>query len=121
MVKAFFDTNILIDYLSGIEAARTEIERYEERSISIITWMEVLVGVKSEADALIRAWLESFAIVHIDVPIADRAVSIRKRTRIKLPDAIVWASAQLDNALLVTRNTKDFSPDDPSVRVPYQI
>ncbi|MEJ2682393.1 MAG: VapC toxin family PIN domain ribonuclease, partial [Gammaproteobacteria bacterium] len=27
-VKALLDTNILIDYLNGIDAARTEINRY---------------------------------------------------------------------------------------------
>ena len=44
MVKALFDTNILIDYLRGIPAAREELDRYETRAISVITWMEVLTG-----------------------------------------------------------------------------
>jgi len=26
-----------------------------------------------------------------------------------------------DKRLLVTRNTKDFAPDEPGIRVPYQI
>ena len=44
MVKALFDTNILIDYLRGIPAAREELDRHETRAISVITWMEVLTG-----------------------------------------------------------------------------
>ena len=44
MVKALLDTNILIDYLRGVGAARTELGRYQDKAISIITWMEVLVG-----------------------------------------------------------------------------
>jgi hypothetical protein len=39
----------------------------------------------------------------------------------KLPDAIIWASAQANAMLLVTRNTKDFPATDPGVRVPYRI
>ncbi len=53
-------------------------------------------------------------------PLARRAISIRREHRLKLPDAIVWASALGANALLVTRNTKDFPRDEPSVRFPYQ-
>ena len=49
-MKALFDTNILIDYLNGIDAARQEIARYEHPSISLITWMEVLVGTTAEEE-----------------------------------------------------------------------
>lgn len=50
-----------------------------------------------------------------------RAVQIRKTARIKLPDALIWASAQAHSMLLVTRNTKDFSASEPGVRIPYQL
>jgi hypothetical protein len=38
-----------------------------------------------------------------------------------LPDAVIWATAQTQAVLLVTRNTKDFAADDPSVRLPYKL
>jgi len=120
MVKALFDTNILIDYLGGISAAKTELSRYEYKAISTITWMEVLVGTATD-DAAIRAWLGSFDVIALDTAIANRAVEIRKHTRIRLPDAIVWASAQVNSLLLVSRNTKDFPADEPGVRVPYKL
>ena len=41
--------------------------------------------------------------------------------RIRLPNAIIWASARRLGGILVTRNTKDFPVDDPGVRVPYSI
>ena len=44
MVKALFDTNILVDYLNAVPEARTELQRYTEKAVSIITWMEVMVG-----------------------------------------------------------------------------
>jgi predicted nucleic acid-binding protein len=37
----------------------------------------------------------------------------------RLPDAIILATARAESALLVTRNTKDFPRDDPASRVPY--
>jgi len=121
MVGALFDTNILIDYLNGIPAARDEIRRYETRAISAITWMEVMVGATPDEEPALQAWLNTFRVIPIDHPVATRAVSIRRGKRIKLPDAIVWASAQAHALLLVTRNTKDFAPSEPGVRVPYEL
>lgn len=43
-MKALFDTNVLIDFLAGIPQARGEIDRYDDAAISIVTWMEVLIG-----------------------------------------------------------------------------
>lgn len=119
MVKALFDTNILIDYLNGISAAKKELARYEYRAISTITWMEVLVGASEDDEDSMRAWLGSFNVIELDSAVADRAVKIRKNRRIRLPDAIVWATAQVHSLLLVSRNTKDFPADEPGVRVPY--
>lgn len=121
MVKALFDTNILIDYLGGASAAKKELARYEYRAISTITWMEVLVGATANDDAPIRAWLNSFDVIALDGAIANRAVEIRKQRKIRLPDAIVWATAQVNSLLLVSRNTKDFPADEPGVRVPYKV
>ena len=39
----------------------------------------------------------------------------------KLPDAIIWASAQANGLLFVTRNTKDFPANDPGMRMPYRV
>lgn len=119
-MKALFDTNILVDYLAGREAAREELDRYRERLISAITWMEVLVGAHDEAEEDVLAmFLRDFRVVDVTRGIAREAVAIRRTDRIRLPDAIIWASARAESALLVTRNTKDFPKDHPFVRVPY--
>ncbi len=121
MVKPLFDTNILIDFLNGIPQARDEIGRYRERSISIITWMEVMVGVDGDVAAGTRDYLGTFEVVPLDQEVADLAVALRREHNIRLPDAIVWASADVRSLLLVTRNTKDFGRDTPGVRVPYAL
>jgi hypothetical protein len=121
MVKPLFDTNILIDFLNGVSQARDEIARYRERSISIVSWMEVLVGAKDDVSARTREYLNSFTVIPLDDKVADRAVSLRREHGIKLPDAVIWASADIHSLLLVTRNTKDFSADHPGVRIPYLL
>lgn len=121
MVGALFDTNILIDFLNGIEAAREEIALYDDRAISLITWMEVMVGAGEDA-ARIKTFLSGFRMVAIDSDVAAEAVRIRQGRKIKLPDAIVLASARTSHRLLITRNTKDFSSGaEGEVRIPYQL
>jgi len=35
--------------------------------------------------------------------------------------AIIWATAQVHGLLLITRNVRDFPPDEPGVRMPYGV
>ncbi|MBI1774585.1 MAG: type II toxin-antitoxin system VapC family toxin [Proteobacteria bacterium] len=121
MVKALFDTNVLIDYLNAVPEAREELQRYEDKAISIITWMEVMAGVKAGLEAATRRFLDGFEIIGLDRSVAEAAVDLRRTRKIKLPDAVIWASAQANAMLLVTRNTKDFPASDPSVRAPYAL
>lgn len=121
-MRVLFDTNILIDYLNGVEAAKAEIDRPAERLVSVITWMEVLAGARTAAEEdVIDMFLRDFRIVEVTRRVAREAVEIRRTRRIRLPDAIVWAAARSESALLVTRNTKDFPAGDPGLRVPYVI
>ena len=121
-MKAVFDTNILVDYLNGVPAAKRELEQYEEVSISVVTWMEVLAGVEGiEEETVTRSFLSRFKIQPIDVPLAERAVKFRRHHRMKLPDAITWATAREMGRILVTRNTRDFSEKEPGIRVPYKL
>jgi hypothetical protein len=121
VVKALLDTNILIDFLRGLPAAREELNRYSETAISIVTWMEVLAGAPAPTAAATRDFLDGFALIELDQKVAERAVTLRQQHRLKLPDAIIWASAQINAMLLVTRDTKAFPPGDPGVRNPYHV
>lgn len=47
-MKAVFDSNIVIDYLNGFERAENVFEEYPEKIISIVTWIEVLVGIEKK-------------------------------------------------------------------------
>ena len=120
-MRAIFDTNLLIDYLNGIPAAKEEFSLYTTKIISIISYIEVLVGINSEHHDAIIPFLKTFQIIPVDLPIAQLSVEVRKIYKFKIPDAIIFATTQQCNAILVTRNTKDFKSSIPIVRIPYEI
>ena len=121
-----FDSNIIIDALAGLEAARAEIDRatdFGSRAwISRVVWIEVMS--KGEGDGLRRAetLLSGFGIDEVDAEIGRRAAALRReRGRLKALDAIILATAQTRGRVLITRNTKDFPASLPGIRVPYPL
>jgi predicted nucleic acid-binding protein len=121
-MRAIIDSDVLIDYLQGLDKAREEMDRYSRREISIISWMEILaVANTPDEERACRDFLSTFAIHPLSVEIASEAVRIRKKFRTRLPDAVIWATARSEECLLVTRNSKDFPPSEPGVRIPYEV
>ena len=49
-MRALIDSNILIDDLAGVEAARSELARHTAPAISAITWREVLAGAEDDEE-----------------------------------------------------------------------
>ena len=119
MSDPFFDSNIVIDWLNDSQAATDELGRYPRHRISRIVWTEVLAGEPLERRDLIQRIIAPFEVVELDARIALAAADIRHRMRIKLIDAYIFATAQVNGAILVTRNTKDFPAQIPGIRVPY--
>ena len=117
-----FDTVILIDALRDVDAAKTELLRQKRNWISRISWIEVLAGARADEKDVIEEFLRNFSVVELSEDIGRRAAAIRvQRRSIKLPDAIIWASAQTSGKILITRNTKDFPAQMPGIRVPYKL
>lgn len=122
-MKYLLDSVILIDHLNGVEAA-TNLIRHQGRdlAISAITRAEVLAGLDDEGAALTAALLDQFAFLPMDAAVADEAARIRRRTRLRLPDAVQVATALRHDLKLMTRNTKDLPPGKfPFVVVPYHL
>jgi predicted nucleic acid-binding protein len=46
---------------------------------------------------------------------------MRRQMRIKMPDAIILATAEVAGRVLVTRNVKDFPSGMRGVKVPYKV
>lgn len=116
-----FDTNIIIDHLNGVALASEQLLAHPLRYASVVTFIEVLAGFQADAaEVHARRLLRRFRIVET-AEVADHAIRIRRERRLKLPDAIILATARHLGCKLVTRNTKDFPRDDPDILVPYEL
>lgn len=112
-MKYLFDTNVWIDAIAGRLQADTFLKfvvQAEWVGYSAITRLE-LFGfpdlTKPEEEKLAEL-LKHFVEVGVDSSTVDKAITIRKATRIKVPDAIIAATAIIKECSLVTRNTEDF-------------
>ena len=120
-MKALLDSDILLDFLDGFAPAAEEIARYRQPCVSIISWMELMAGAKDPDDEETRrGFLNHFRILPLSIDVAEEAAALRRKYRLKLPDAIIWATAVTENCLFVSRNKKDFPANQPGVRFPYR-
>lgn len=116
------DTCVLIDYLKGDARAAKELAADAHAVMSVISLAELLVGAgSSEAALAVKGLAKKVRPVSVDEEIATAAAAIRRTEGLKLPDAIILATAKSLGTQLVTRNTKDFKADDPLVRIPYKL
>jgi predicted nucleic acid-binding protein len=114
-------TNILIDVLRGEEVALRWLEAQGQASISVITWIEVLVGCRPQERERVETWLEGFRRWPVDDAIARESVGLRQLHGLKVPDAIILATAICTGLPLATRNTRDFPLALGGVVHPYGL
>jgi hypothetical protein len=118
------DSVIIIDHLNGISSATKFILGLDPRLtfVSVITRAEILSGIRGEHRTDVKAFLDQFQLLVIDGTIADLTADLRSEFRWKLPDAFQAALALRNGLKLVTRNTKDFRPENHSfVEIPYRL
>ena len=70
---------------------------------------------------MLEAFMRNFTVRELSNDISTISIELRKSFKLKVPDAIVYATARDEGCILVSRNTKDFKDDYPDVRVPYVI
>ncbi len=128
MSAVLFDSNINIDALGGVTEAAAELLAHDDAAISIVTWIEVMTGTPASLEAQVKQFLAdaALAILALSDDVAAETAHIRQsalqelpKRRLKLPDAIILATAHLSGRVIVTRDRTGFK--GAGVRVPYEI
>jgi predicted nucleic acid-binding protein len=98
------DTNALIQLLTGIHASESVSRVNPVICISVITEIELLSYSKltHSEENKIKALLSKINVVMLDAAIKDKTIQIRRQYSLKIPDAIIAATAICNNSTIVT-------------------
>jgi len=106
------DTNAVIYYFKGMQKAVAVFKLLEDANedinLSVITKIELLSFDNEDELKNIDRLLANSRIFSLDDEIVDKTIEVRKKYKLKLPDAIIAATAMINNLTLVTHNKKDF-------------
>lgn len=115
-IKYLWDTNITVYYLQqqfsvSAEKFMDELLIEYQPAISVISEIELLCWKShSEKDEIIlRSFIQDAIVIELETSIKLKTAEIRKSTKLKLPDAIIAATAIEFDLILLTRNVSDFN------------
>lgn len=111
--KYLLDTNIVIYFFNGITDDESLIEILKSSfNISIITKIEFLSWQKLSNDETLNKkaieFISNATIYDLDEVVANQTIKNRQQYKIKTPDAIIGATAQVHGFEIVTNNVDDF-------------
>jgi len=104
--RILLDSNIIIYLSQGKLFIDDVFASNGDYAISLITYMEILSYrfTSREEEDFIHQLLSLFTVIDIDKEIAEAVIRLRKRRKIKLPDAVIVATAQVYNLILYTND-----------------
>jgi hypothetical protein len=99
------DTNVVLYFLGGRLTNPLPSGQY---FVSVITEIELLSypSLSSDEEVRIRDFLAKIIVVELESSIKDLAITFRKQYRLRLPDAIIAATAQVLKATLFTNDVR---------------
>ena len=91
-MTGLLDTNVVVYVLNGRLAAPMPVGHY---GVSVITEMELLAwpSLNAQEEGRVKAFLRSVVVCELTGGVRQTAVRLRRDQRLKLPDAIVCATA----------------------------
>ncbi len=109
--KYLLDTNAIINLLKDETANFIVRDREEVFFVSIITEIELLCykDLTREDEASIKELLDESCIININKKIKEETIELKKKNTIKLPDAVICASALVNHLTLVTDDDRLFN------------
>lgn len=118
------DTNVLIEYTGDLlpEKSYSFVSSIidQQFTISVINKIEVLGHNTAGKD--IEDFIGLADIIELTEEITNKTIKLRKQYKTKLPDAIIAATALVNELTIITRNTKDFEKiEGLEVLNPYDI
>lgn len=110
MNKYLIDTNILIYFINNSlndNSALILESKFNHSTISLVSYIEMLSWKNSNADELykIESFLNRFNYHVLNLEISAKASLLRRKYSLKLGDAIIAATAILDNRILLTSDS----------------
>lgn len=102
------DTNVVIGFLNGDKIITSFLTKSTKNqkifTVSQITRMELLgfPNITLDEEIVIKQFLDQTIILTLSDEIADKVIELRKKIRIKLPDAIIAATAIVHKIKLIT-------------------
>ena len=113
---ALLDSNIVVYFLDGLmpEKALDFVEKQLNEFgsfVSVISLIELL-GWKApseNATSQIENFLAKSTVLSLSDPVVYKTIEIRRSSKIKLPDAVIAATAIIHDFTLLTRNDSDFA------------
>lgn len=109
------DTDVLIWYLKGNERAKTAIENLSAFSISVVTYMELVHGMRNQRELrelrrALKGWRAN--ILYIDEEISSKAMFLVERhflsNSMRLADALIASTALTNGLPILTGNNKHY-------------
>lgn len=78
-------------------------------TVSVITKIEVLrFNTPADSYKILQNFINDCIVLELNNLIVDKTIEIGKAYKIKLPDAIIAATALVNDRALITRNISDF-------------
>lgn len=122
-----FDTDVLIDVSREVPEAEAVLARAEAEgrpAISVVTRMELAVGCRDNRElASVRRFLRRFDVVQINERVSARAAALVEAHwlshTLRMPDALIAATAIETGLPLVSKNQKDFRFIPDLTLLPY--